>query len=286
MIAASQTVLRELGKTGQRDLSAYDETFLEKSLEKRLAHLALPGAAEYLKFLEANPGEKEVFLDSLIVTYSEFFREPFTFAFLEKLALHQLIPNIQRAGRKEIRAWSAGCAAGQEAYSLAMVLDEVSTASESGITYRIFASDHCKTVLEAACAGSYEMHAIQNLRLSQFQAYLTGDHGQFIIIPRLREHVDFSFHDLVEDAAFCPPASIYGDFDLIFCSNLLMYYRTEVRQFILNRLAGCLSPEGYFFCSEAERAWVKQAGGFAEVTSFAPVFQHSSLRRNTGGIGR
>ena len=92
-------------------------------------------------------------------------------------------------------------------------------------------------------------------------------------MPALRDRIDFSVHNLLDAHSSCPPTSIYGEFDLIMCSNLLFYYRPAVRQFILNKFHRCLSSKGYLVTGEAEREIVSKTEGFRAAMPPAAVFQ-------------
>lgn len=265
--------VKVIGRACGRDVSLHDDAFLAKSLEKRLAATGGGTAAAYLDRLAGDPAEAEAFCRSLHVTYSEFFRNPLAFALLEALVLPSLAQERGEMGRPEIRVWSAGCAGGQEAYSIAILLDELVAPC------RIFASDIVAAELDAARQGVYGAATMQNVRLRHLHNYFDKRGDSFIILPRLRERVDFSLYDLLDPRSTCPPASIYGDFDLVFCSNVLIYYRPEVRQAILDKLRCSLAPAGYLVTGEAERAIVEQAGGFAPVAPPAAVFQRTRAQK-------
>ena len=272
-------LIGELGQAVDRDLTLYDAGFLTKTLAKRLAATGSGSAAAYLSRLAADPGEAAAFCRGLNITYSEFFRNPLAFALLETLILPGLVREKARTtGRPEIRVWSAGCAGGQEAYSVAILLDELAATQGQAVPHRIFASDIVAAELDAARLGVYGAAALQNVRLRHLRRYFDGHDDAFSISPQLRERVDFARYDLLDARSTCPPASIYGDFDLIFCSNLIFYYRPEVRQAILAKLRCCLAPGGYLVTGEAERAIVEQAGGFAPVAPPAAVFQRTRRR--------
>jgi chemotaxis methyl-accepting protein methylase len=93
------------------------------------------------------------------------------------------------------------------------------------------------------------------------------------VIPALKDRVSFSVYDLLDERSSCPPASIYGEFDLAFCSNLLFYYRPDIRRSILNQLELCLTPDGYLVTDEAEREIVARHKGFRAVVPGATVFR-------------
>lgn len=267
MIEGLDALIEGLSRACAQDLTRYDPAFLAQSLERRLAATGAGSAAAYLARLAEDRAEAVAFYRSLSISHSEFFRTPLTFALLEALVLPAIAAARTRTGRPEIRVWSAGCAGGQEAYSLAILLAELAA------PHRIFASDIAEAELATARQGVYGEAALRNVPLRHLRACFEPHGGGFAILPRLRDAVDFSRHDLLDPRATCPAASIFGDFDLIFCCNVLIYYRPDVRRLILERLHGCLAPGGYLVVGEAERAMVEQAGGFAPLIPPAAVFQ-------------
>ena len=263
-----------------RDISVYDEDFLIKSLDKRLAETGHKTLQAYCAFLRENPAEGELLFSSLGISYSEFFRNPLTFSVLEQLVLPALISELKRTGRKELRVWSAGCASGQEAYSLAILLAELAARRENSFPFRIFATDSSETGLAAARAGVYDGAALKNVRLEHLDKYFSRQSGAYALKSEIKSHVDFSAYDLVAGKLGCPPDSIYGDFDLVFCGNLLFYYRPEIRREILAKVYGCLMPGGYLATGEAEREIAAQ-NGFRAVFPPAPVFKKAEVKHET-----
>lgn len=262
------------------DVSCHDESFLEKSLAHRLAATSVPTISAYSKRLECDREEASAFFRSLTISYSEFFRNPLTFAMLEQVVLPGLAEAGEKAGQAEIRVWSAGCAAGQEAWSLAILLDELLAARNRRISFRVIATDGSAEELEVARRGVYDTAALQNVRTRHLREYFVRGEGEsFQIIPRLRTRVDFSVYDLLDRQSATPPAGIFGDFDLIMCCNLLLYYRPEARQFMLEKLRRALSPQGYLATGEAERE-IAVGGGFQAVAAPAAVFRSGGKRKN------
>ncbi len=271
-------IVREMYQVHGREITVYDEHFLAKMLEKRLIATGFKTATAYLGYLSANSEEAEAFSGLLNINYSEFFRNPLAFALLEQWILPQLIE--EKSGGEEIRVWSAGCAAGQEAYSIAMLLDMLDASRTNKIRFRIFATDRSAPVLDLAREGMYDADAVQNVRLKHLGKYFTKQGENYTITPQLRDRVSFSAYDLLEKLSANPPESIYGDFDIVFCSNLLFYYRPDIRQFILDKMQGSLSAKGYLVTGEAERAFVAKTEGLRVVAPPATVYQ----KKSQGGI--
>lgn len=255
------------------DAAIYDETFLAKSLDKRRMATACDTRSAYLKRLAQDRAEADSFLRSLNINHSAFFRNPLTFAVLEQLILPALVDAKEKSGQTGIRIWSAGCAAGQEAWSIAILLEELAVARERPIPYSIIATDLSSDALAQARRGIYSTTEMQNTPLKHTRTYFSMRGESYEITPALRERVDFSFYDLLDENSSSPAASIYGDFDLVICSNLLFYYRSEIRQHILNKVCRALSAGGYFVTGEAERDIVAKQETLRAVLPFAAVFQ-------------
>lgn len=266
------TLITVMGETHGRDVSVYKVSFLAKSLEKRRLASACATTATYLQRLGKDAAEAEALHHSLRVVYSEFFRNPLAFALLEQLILPGLIEEKVRS-RGEIRIWSAGCAAGQEAWSVAMLLDELAAIGARPVPFRIFATDLSEKDLIHARGGVYSATALGNVRLRHLDSCFSRQGETYTIAPRLKDRVDFSGYDLLDEETTCPPACIYGNFDLVLCSNVLLYYRPEVVRLMLNKLQRSLAPGGYLLTGETERQIVTRVDGFRAVAPPAAVFR-------------
>ncbi len=273
-----QEIIELMSELYGKDIAGYSEAFIAKTVEKRLREISVGTIADYLHQLSGDAREAHRFCSSLNITYSEFFRNRFTFGLLEHVILPRLVQQKQKCHPPEIRVWSAGCAAGQEAYSLAILLDELVLARGLNVSFRIFGTDISVAELARARAGAYDVKAIGNVSMRHIHTYFIQKDETFEVVPELRDRIDFSFYDLMDRSSICPPSSIYGDFDIVICGNLLLYYREEIHQFVLDKLRQCLSDEGFFVTGEAERAIIEQAGGFSAVAPPAPVYQLTKRR--------
>ncbi|MDE4908009.1 protein-glutamate O-methyltransferase CheR [Methanogenium marinum] len=271
-----QKVITVMSRAYGTDLSCYDESVLSKSLETRCIETSSATIDEYCTYLSEHREEAGALSRSLQNTHSEFFRNPLTFALLESLVLPSLLMERQGAEGRGIRVWSAGCAAGEEAYSIAILLNERATASEHPAPYQIFATDISEDELAHAKSGVYDAARVQNVHLKHLHTYFHSRGDTYTVIPRLQDHIDFSRYDLLDEHSISPPTSIYGGFDLIFCANLLFYYRPEVRQSILEKLNHSLVPGGYLVTGEAEREMVEQLDNIYPVFRSAAVYRKSS----------
>lgn len=254
------------------DISMYEKSFLVKSLEKRMTLLKINNDASYTELITHDQNEAAALLHSLNICYSEFFRNSLVFALLEQIVFPRFID--EKPVNSEIRIWSAGCAGGQEPYSIAMVLDDLIRRKEKTNKFRVFATDISEKALASAQKGSYDSKDVQNISLRMISHYFTLKGETYSVTRQLKESIDFSEYDLLDPNSISPAASIFGDFDLVFCSNLLFYYKPAMRQLILDKLYHALSPKGFLITGEAEREIVAKHK-FRPVVPPASVFQKS-----------
>lgn len=252
------------------DISMFDQSFLSMSVEKfsSVENATTPG--EYSALIAADRKKANELLESLNVCYSEFFRNPMTFALLEQMILPAIIEKKQPGSG--IRVWSSACAAGQEPYSISILLEDLICRKEKNTRFRVFGTDISEKELEKARKGIYNFSEIQNLSMGIVKKYFDQDGDNYIIADSIKNHLDFSFHDLLDQNAGSPASSIFGDFDLVCCCNLLYYYNPGIRQQIINRLYDSLSPGGFLVTGEAERDILARYK-FRPVIPTACVFQ-------------
>ena len=254
------------------DVSKYDEAFLNKSLEKRIVKTQCSTEEMYYRFLEQNEKEGALFLDSLFISYSEFFRNPLTFSVLEKIIIPSILLKKENAKRKEIRIWSAACALGQETYSLAILLKEFTYSDGEKINFRIFATDQSEWHVHEAQKGSFTENSVTKLNLKQLNQWFDKQGEVYCVKQELKESIDFSTFDLFNKQFSCPPSSIFGDFDMVICANLLFYYKAEYRLKILEKTGNSLAAGGYLITGETERDILKETD-YREVFPLSAIFR-------------
>lgn len=252
------------------DISRYDERFLLSVIQNRIDNTPAITEEEYLTHISKTPEEACYLLDSLQINHSEFFRNSITYATLDRLILPPLIERKKRS-RQTARVWSAACARGEEPYSIAILFEEHNRDVNPKVKYRIFATDHNESVIEEAQKGEFSEASVGNLKYKDLTRWFTEGKGKHTVIPELRTNIEFSLFDLLGNNHNSPPASIYGDFDIIVCANLLFYYGEEARKKIVNRLTSSLAPGGYLITGEAERELIKKFR-FREIYPQSAIF--------------
>lgn len=254
------------------DISMFETTFLEKAIQFRMSALASKTTEDYLLLMDHMPGESTEMIGQLSNSYSEFFRSPLTFTYLEQIILPAMIAGKLKNKEKGIRIWSAACASGQEPYSVAILFDEIVRSLKDPVALHIFATDNNAGQLDKAKRGIYPMAAVNKVSLKRINTYFTQQDGHFTVANELKKYIDFSIFDLLDEHRHCPPVSVYGNFDLVFCSNLLFYYKPSYRQRILDKAGNCLAMGGYLVTGDAEREMVRGIN-YREVLPNSGIFQ-------------
>lgn len=263
-------IMRIMKVRYEKDLTIYDEAFLVKTLRRRMAAINI-NQSDYVLYLQKNRDEAESLVGSFQISYSQFFRNGLTFAVLEQLVLPQLLSHKPENG--EIRVWSAGCSTGQEAYSIAILLEELLISSSKPMRFRIFATDLSSEALDTARTGVYDEDSLSNVRMKYIKRYFSKMGAAYQVVPGLTEKIVFSQYDLLDAHSTNPPDSIYGDFDMIFCCNLLFYYQTPVRRSIVKKLKRSLAEGGFLITGEAESLFMGNDQNLKMLSASAPVFQ-------------
>jgi chemotaxis protein methyltransferase CheR len=207
--------------------------------EKKMAH-----GAELLRAIRASNVEYEELLQRLLTQETSFFRYPDVFDALQKKVLPELHMRKLWASPRSLRVWSAGCATGEEPYSIAMALYE-SLESPEAWDIKILATDISRAALLQAERGVYSPRQLAGLPPARLEAHFTLADGQYLVKPRIRNLLSFAPFNLVNQ--------VYpGRFDCIFCMNVLIYFSEPQRTAIIERFQDYLEPGGFLFLGHAE----------------------------------
>jgi len=219
-------------------------------LSKRLRELGLPDFSRYIEFLESDRTGAELteLVNRITTNHSFFFREPEHFDFLTGTVL----PGLEGAMRKQLnyplRIWSAGCATGEEVYSIGMLLREYYGQRIRSIDYGLLATDISLAALKEAEAGVYSGGKLRDLpagyRMSHFRQE-TED--SFAISDDIRRMVLFKRLNLMSGTF-----PMRGQFDAVFCRNVMIYFDQESRDRAVRSIYRCVKPGGFFFIGHSE----------------------------------
>lgn len=247
------------------DISKYDDMFLKRAAEKRFAAAKTEQASDYIKYLSGNSDEANILFRSFSITHTEFFRSPLTFAHLEQWILPRLME--EKPDNGELRIWSSSCSSGEEAYSIAILVENINSKRTKKIRYRIIATDISESALLEAKKGEYNEKDIQVLRVKDLKDFFVKSGETYSVCDRLKKNVSFSAYDLLDTRSACPQESIFGNFDLVVCSNMLFYYKPDYQHGVVKKLINSMNEHGYLVTGEAERQTVAK---FCELYMIAP----------------
>src|SRR5215813_819238 len=225
------------------DFTGYKRSSLARRIRKRM-HEA--GAADYVDYrdrLESSAEEFGLLFNTILINVTGFFRDTETWTFLQQEVMPELLAGIDR--EREIRVWSAGCASGEEAYSLAMALSEAVGVEETAKRVKIYGTDVDEDALRDARVGLYSAKALEALPPELREKYFEQNGTVFSFRPDLRRRVIFGRHDITRDAPI-------SRLDLLVCRNTLMYFNVETQAQVIDRLHFALRENAYLFLGKAE----------------------------------
>ncbi len=225
------------------DFTGYKRSTLMRRVTKQMQYLNIESFANYQDYLEVHPDEFKALFNTILINVTAFFRDPLAWEYLAK----DIIPNILRNKQKneQIRIWSAGCASGEEAYTLAIILGEILGIEDFRYRVKIYATDIDEEALNQARQASYSVKNIQGVPLELRDKYFDLVNKNYVFHQDLRRAVIFGRHDLLQDAPI-------SRLDLLVCRNTLMYFNSETQGRIINRFHFALNDHGYLFLGKAE----------------------------------
>jgi len=255
------------------DFAGCPPAMLARRVELRLGPTGCPNFRDYREHLAERPDELDRLIETLTISVSQFFRNPLDFELLAERILPALVKEKCAGPRPAIRVWSAGCARGEEPYSVAILLDEILLREELVLDRHIFATDIDASVLADAFNGLYSAAAVENVKHRQLAAYFTPEGDGFRLRPEIRRQVTFSRHDILDRARRVPTDSVFGDFDLVLCRNLLIYFNADYQDVIFAKLHAALAPGGYLMLGEAEVPPCKHQSALHRTAHFTSIYQ-------------
>jgi len=225
------------------DFTGYKRSSLARRIRKRMNEVGVAGYLDYCDRLESSAEEFGFLFNTILINVTSFFRDPEAWQWLQ----HEVMPDLiaGREGSEEIRVWSAGCASGQEAYSLAIVFAEALGIEECAKRVKIYGTDVAEEALGDARAGLYPARALEPLPAELRSKYFEHSGAQFTFCPDLRRRVIFGRHDITRDAPI-------SRLDLLVCRNTLMYFNVETQSQVIDRFHFALRENGYLFLGKAE----------------------------------
>lgn len=227
-------MLEKLGK----DLKQFKKPFINRRISARMRSVGVQTGSEYAKLLEEDRDEPTLLFKSFSINVTEFYRDSFVWQAISA----QVLSQIAKAN-KTVKIWSAGCATGEEPYSLAILLKE--SAPARSLNFSIIATDINKEAIQKAKEGRYTQPSLKNLRQDMISKYFSQlDNDTYEVKPEIKETVSFEHGDMLSLNA--------GQIHLITCRNVLIYYDKPAQELIFKKFHKTLTNDGYLVIGQDE----------------------------------
>lgn len=261
-------LLRETGT----DFSEYKISTMERRIQRRIAETNAKTLQDYRSIIINDRHEAVNLKNDLLIPVSDFFRD---FEAFEALKNHLVNYIVSQNNPSSLRIWVAGCSTGQEAYSIAFLLQEIGEEYSVKFDYSIFASDLDETALEIARSGEYTEQQVKGVSNSYLTKYFEPANGVFKVKSDIRKLVNFAVHDLGRDAP-------YSRIDLVSCRNLLIYYNPVKQEKFVRLFRYALNRDGLLFIGQSET--VPDIGAFEELDKKGKVYRRSNANNFNFGV--
>jgi len=248
-----QTFVKEVYRHFGLDLSGYKAHRVKRRTEILVKKYGLQSFRDYMNLLLKDQKAKDEFLDKLTINVTEFFRNPEKWQELK----NKYLPTLLKESSRNFKAWSAGCATGEEPYSLAILLEELNAPSRASI----LATDLDLRALERAKRGIYESRALVNMPKLMIDKHFEIENGFFRIKDNVKRRVQFKQHNMLQDP-------FPNNIDLIVCRNVVIYFKPESKDRLYRNFAKALKIGGMLFVGSTERIFDASDMGLKAVSPF------------------
>ncbi len=242
MSGLTQILLTLRSRSGH-DFSQYKKSTVLRRIERRMSQHDIQDMAIYARYLKEHPAEVQLLFKELLINVTSFFRDQEAFEALKREILAPLV-----AGKPEgwvFRAWIAGCATGEEAYSIAILLRELMDESHVDFKVQIYATDLDDDAIALARAGSFPQSIVQDVAPERLRRFFVKEQDVYRVKKEIREMVVFAIQDVIKD----PP---FTRLDLLSCRNLMIYLEPELQERLIATFRYALRPGGILFLSPSE----------------------------------
>jgi len=259
--SAFQKVKRMIAESAGLDCSGYRDEYLKRRFEIRLRATGSATYARYIIYLRKNPAEFTNLLNDLTINYTTFFRDLDVYEYLE----HKLLPKLFLS-KNPVKIWSAGCATGEEPYSLSILVNKIFGKRLANHPIRIIASDIDRDALAKAQRGAYGPRQISTVSPKMIDEYFTHEGDSWIVKDFVKSVIRFERFDLNQ-------ASLHVNFDLILCRNVMIYFSKEGQHHIHMNFYRALRDGGYMITGKSEILSGEPAEKFQALDYITRVYQ-------------
>ena len=242
-VSGMSRILMQLRSTTSQDFSLYKKSTMRRRIERRMSQHNIEDMEIYARYLKEHPAEVQLLFKELLINVTSFFRDPEAFVVLKRDILPQLFE-----GKPEdyvFRAWVAGCATGEEAYSVAMLLREHMDETRQDFRVQLYATDLDDDAIAIARAGLYPPNIAQDVPPERLRRFFVKDEAGYRVKKDIREMAVFAVQNVIKD----PP---FTRLDLLCCRNLLIYLEAELQNRLIPTFHYALKPGGVLCLSPSE----------------------------------
>ena len=264
-----EAFLDRLKEARNLDFSGYKRPTLERRIQRRMTEVGAADFDAYADYLETNPREFAELFNSILINVTGFFRDPEAWDYLAEEIVPQLLESIPK--NDQIRIWSAGCASGEEAYTIAMIMLEALGEDDFKRRVKIYATDLDEEALARARTAIYSADSVEKVPKEMFERYFVESGRGFAFRQDLRGSVIFGRNELLHDAPI-------SHIDLLVCRNVLMYFTTEAQARILSQFNFALRDRGFLFLGKSEML-VRHSQFFVPIDVKWRIFRRLPRRR-------
>ena len=257
-----ENLLNYLNTSRGLDFTGYKRNSLRRLTTRRMQRVGVDTFSEYLDYLQVHPQEHNNLFNSLMLNVTAFFRDRSAWDSLNSEIIPQIIANKEKS--ESIRLWSAGCATGEETYSLAILFAEALGIEQFVRRVKIYATDLDDEAINKGRQALYSAKSIKEIDPSWQQKYFELKGSNMAFLNELRRCVIFGRHDLIHDAPI-------SRLDLLCCRNTLMYFNAETQAKVLDRFHFALKEQGFLFVGKAEML-LTQASLFRSIDNKHRIF--------------
>ncbi len=240
-----QQLLTQVRDVSGVDFSSYKRGTIQRRIQRRMVAVGTPSLAEYQHYIDMHAEEYQRLISSFLIKVTEFMRDQELFTILQRDILPILAERAETSRTHELRIWSAGCATGEEAYSLAILASELLGDRLERINVKIFATDLDPDAVAFARRGVYPATALASMPSHLVNRYFLEHNGNYEVSRIIRRLTVFGEHDLAQRAPF-------PRIDMVVCRNVLIYFTRDLQQRTLRLFAFSLRNDGYLVLGKAE----------------------------------
>ena len=236
-------VLSVLRSATGRDFSQYKRSSVQRRVERRMAANGIQDIEQYTRHVREHPAELKTLFQELLINVTRFFRDAEAFASLQASVLAPLVEG--KAEGETVRVWVAGCASGEEAYSIAILLRELLDTVHREVKVQVYGTDLDEDAIAVARAGVYPLAVAEDISPERLRRFFVREEAGYRVRKEIRAQVVFAMQDLIKD----PP---FTRLDLVSCRNVFIYMEPELQARLLSLFHYALRPGGTLFLSPAE----------------------------------